>query len=159
MKTAVYPGTFDPITIGHIDIAKRAAQLFDHVYVVVLDHNAKHTLFDAQKRCELAAEALREVANITVLSHDGLTLDKAKELGACAFIRGVRQQRDYEYELNQASCNAHIDENVETILLFAKAQYAFISSTAVKEFALYHQSLDGLVSESVAKALEEAYRK
>lgn len=159
MKIALYPGTFDPITIGHIDIAKRAAQLFDQVYVLVLDHQAKQTLFNVSKRCELAAEALHDVANIQVLPHNGLTLDMARKLNACALIRGVRQIKDYEYELNQAACNAHIDDRIETILLFAKPQYAFISSTAVKEFARYHQALDALVSPHVAEALEEAYRK
>ncbi len=158
MKIAVYPGTFDPITIGHIDIAKRSAKLFDKVYVLVSTHQNKTMLFDPSQRLSMAQDALKDVGNIEVLAHDGLTLTRAKQLHACALIRGVRQLKDYEYELNQAMCNAYIDADIETILLFADAKYAFVSSSAIKELARYHQPLEHLVSDMVADALNKAYQ-
>lgn len=158
MKSAVYPGTFDPITIGHIDIARRAAKLFDQVYVLILDHSAKQTLFTLAQRRSLCERSLASFSNIKVCTHAGLTLDFARSVHAAALIRGVRQVKDYEYEWNQATCNAHIDSDIETVLLFAQAKYAFISSSAVKDFARYHQNLAGLVNEETARALEAKFR-
>lgn len=158
MKCAVYPGTFDPITVGHIDIAIRSAKLFDQVYVLILDHQAKQTLFTLDERYSLCERALASFPNIKVCTYDGLTLDFARSVHAAALIRGIRQVKDYEYEWNQAACNAHIDSSIETILLFAQAEHAFISSSAVKDFARYHQNLEGLVCKEVAQALEAKFR-
>jgi len=158
MKTAVYPGTFDPITIGHMDIVRRAATLFDTVYVVIIDHDAKHTLFTADERCRMAQSSLQKIRNVKVAVHRGLTLDFARKVNACALIRGVRQVKDYEYECNQAACNARIHPEIETVLLLSKPEYAFLSSSSVKDFAAYHQDLQGLVSDVVAKALIDKYR-
>lgn len=157
MKKAVYPGTFDPMTIGHIDIARRAAKLFDQVIVLILEHSAKQTLFTLEERRRLCESYLADDANIRVATHSGLTLDFVHSLHADALIRGVRQVKDYEYEWNQAACNAHIDAQVETVLLFAQAEYAYISSSAVKDFARYHQNLDGMVNEVTAQALKRKF--
>ncbi len=157
MRTAIYPGTFDPITNGHIDIIKRAAALFDELIVVVLTNRAKQPLFSMQERLRLAKESLSFIANVRVVAYDGLTLDYAREVNACAMIRGIRSVSDYEYEQLQAACNKHIDKQIETLLLLSDPAYAFISSTAVKEFAAYHQSLDGLVSECVKQALLDKF--
>lgn len=156
-RIAIYPGTFDPITNGHIDVIERACKLFDEVIVVVLHNAAKTTLFTAEKRVELIKQSIAYIPNATVSMYDGLTLTFAKSVGACAMIRGIRQVKDYEYELNNASCNAWIDDSIETILMFSKQQYSFVSSTSVKEFAMFHQNLTGLVSDKVAEALQEAY--
>lgn len=158
MSCAVYPGTFDPMTIGHLDIAKRAAKLFDEVYVLILGHDAKQTLFTLEERRLLCEQALCSIPNIKVCAYTGLTLDFARSVHADALIRGVRQIKDYEYEWNQAMCNARIDPDIETVFLLARAEFAFISSSAVKDFARYHQKLDGLVSVEVAQALERKYR-
>lgn len=158
MKTAIYPGTFDPITIGHLDVVERACKLFDEVYVVILDNGAKSTLFTKEERLALTQASLSHIPNAKAVIHHGLTLDFAHEVQACAMIRGIRQVKDYEYELNNASCNAWIDSNIETILMFSKQEYAFVSSTSIKEFAMFHQTLKGLVSEPVEKALQEKFK-
>lgn len=157
MKTAIYPGTFDPITNGHIDIIKRSAVLFDELIVVVLTNRSKQPLFSLQERLCLAKESLSHIANVRVAAYDGLTLDYARQVNACAMIRGIRGVLDYEYELLQASCNKHIDKQIETLFLLSDPAYAFVSSTSVKEFAAYHQSLDGLVSECVKQALLDKF--
>lgn len=157
MKTVIYPGTFDPITIGHIDVVERASKLFDKLYVVVLDNTSKQTLFTKEERLALCQESLAHLPNVICVHYDGLTLDFAHSVSACAMIRGIRQVKDYEYELNNASCNAWIDPNIETILMFSKQEYSFVSSTSIKEFALFHQNLKGLVSECVERALREKF--
>lgn len=157
MKKAIYPGSFDPITIGHIDVIERSCKLFDEVIVVVLQNSAKKTLFTMEERKQLIAQSICSIPNASVAVYDGLTIDFAKEIGACAMIRGIRQVKDYEYELNNASCNAWIDSSIETILMFSKQEYSFVSSTSIKEFAAFHQNLKGLVSEPVEKALLEKF--
>lgn len=157
MRTAIYPGSFDPLTNGHISIVKRASALFDELYVVILNNSAKRPLFTAEKRCQLAQKSLSELANVKVVSYDGLTLDFARQVNACALIRGIRSSIDYEYEQLQALCNRHIDSHLETIFLMSAPEFAFISSSAVKEFASYHQNLDGLVSDCVKEALIQKF--
>lgn len=158
MRKAIYPGSFDPITNGHIDVIERACKLFDEVIVVVLQNSSKKTLFTMGEREELIRESIAHIPNASVASYNGLTIDFAKKVGACAMVRGIRQVKDYEYELNNASCNAWIDASIETILMFAKQEYSFVSSTSIKEFAYFHQKLNGLVSEPVEKALQEKYK-
>lgn len=158
MRKAIYPGSFDPITIGHIDVVQRACKLFDEVIVVVLDNPQKKTLFTMEERVQMIEESIANIPNATVVAHAGLTLDYAKSIDACAMIRGIRQVKDYEYELNQASCNAWIDKHIETILMFSKQEFAFVSSSSIKEFAAYHQTLEGLVSEPVRLALEMKFK-
>lgn len=153
MKTAIYPGSFDPITIGHIDIVKRSAMMFDEVIVVILNNMAKQPLFTIEERCQLASKSLKGLSNVKVDVFDGLTLDYARQVNACALIRGIRSSMDFEYEQQQALCNRHIDSDIETVFLMSDPAYSFISSSAVKEFAAYHQSLDGLVSDCVKEAI------
>lgn len=153
MKTAIYPGSFDPITVGHIDIIKRSLTLFDEVIVVILNNRSKQPLFTGEERCQLAEECLKEFSNVRVDAFDGLTLDYAHQVNACALIRGIRSSIDYEYEQLQTLCNRHMDAKLETVFLMSDPAYSFISSSAVKEFAAYHQSLDGLVCDCVKQAL------
>lgn len=157
MRTAIYPGSFDPITNGHIDVIERACKLFDEVIVVVLHNNAKKTLFTMEERLDLIKQSIVSLPNASVAAYDGVTIEFAKQHQACAMIRGIRQVKDYEYELNNASCNAWIDDSIETILMFAKQEYSFVSSTSVKEFAYYNQNLHGLVSEPVEQALRKKF--
>lgn len=157
MKIAIYPGTFDPITNGHLDVIERACKLFDEVIVLLVDNPAKKTLFTKQERVQLIEDSITNHKQVRVDAFDGLTLDYAKKVKACAMVRGIRQVKDYEYELNNASCNAWIDPCVETVLMFAKQEYSFVSSTSVKEFAMFHQNTHGLVSEPVEKALIEKF--
>ena len=153
MKTAIYPGSFGPITIGHIDIVKRSAMMFDEVIVVILNNMAKQPLFTSEERCLLASESLKELSNVKVDVFNGLTLAYARQVNACALIRGIRNSLDFEYEQQQAFCNRHIDPDIETVFLMSDPAYSFISSSAVKEFAAYRQSLDGLVSDCVKEAI------
>ena len=153
MKTAIYPGSFDPITIGHIDIVKRSAMMFDEVIVVILNNMAKQPLFTSEERCLLASESLKELSNVKVDVFNGLTLAYARQVNACALIRGIRNSLDFEYEQQQAFSNRHIDPDIETVFLMSDPAYSFISSSAVKEFAAYRQSLDGLVSDCVKEAI------
>ena len=158
MKAAIYPGSFDPLTIGHISIVKRASALFDELYVVILNNRTKKPLFTSEERYQLAQKSLNKFSNVKVVRYDGLTLDFARQVNACALIRGIRSGIDYEYEQLQALCNRHIDAKLETIFLMSEPEYAFISSSAVKEFASYHQSLDGLVSDCVKEALIQKFK-
>lgn len=157
MKTAIYPGSFDPITIGHIDIVKRSAAVFDEVIVVILNNGSKQSLFTSEERFRLAQESVKHLSNVKVDVYDGLTVDYARRMNACALIRGIRNHTDYDYEQQQALCNHHIGATIETIFFMSDPAYSFISSSAVKEFAAYHQNLDGLVSDCVKQALTSKF--
>lgn len=147
-----YPGTFDPITKGHLDIIERASKQFDEVVVLVMSNPNKKSLFSKDERKELIENTLEEVGglqNVKVVVGDGLTVEMAKELGATALIRGIRAVSDYEYELQQATANMALDENIETIFMIAKPKYSFLSSSIVKEIAHY----DGDISEFIPSCI------
>lgn len=147
-----YPGTFDPITKGHLDIIERASKQFDEVVVLVMSNPNKKSLFSKDERKELIENTLEEVGglqNVKVVVGDGLTVEMAKELGATALIRGIRAVSDYEYELQQATANMVLDENIETIFMIAKPKYSFLSSSIVKEIAHY----DGDISEFIPSCI------
>ena len=147
-----YPGTFDPITKGHLDIIERASKQFDEVVVLVMSNPNKKSLFSKDERKELIENTLEEAGglqNVKVVVGEGLTVEMAKELGATALIRGIRAVSDYEYELQQATANMALDENIETIFMIAKPKYSFLSSSIVKEIAHY----DGDISEFIPSCI------
>ncbi len=125
MRTAIYPGSFDPLTIGHISIVKRASALFDELYVVILNNRTKKPLFTSEERYQLAQKSLNKFSNVKVVRYDGLTLDFARQVNACALIRGIRSGIDYEYEQLQALCNRHIDAKLETIFLMIGCEFLY----------------------------------
>lgn len=131
IKTLI-PGSFDPITIGHVDLIKRAAKIFDEVYVGVMVNKDKNYLFNLDERKEMINKVFVDYPNIKIVASNGLTVDLCKEIECNILVKGVRTNADYEYELNQANINTILDDGIETILLFAKPQYSVISSSNIK---------------------------
>lgn len=155
---AVYPGSFDPITMGHIDLIQRMSLLYDEVVVLVSQSTEKKYLFTVDERIELIQKSLAHLKNITVESSSGLTVDYLKKKNAKIIIRGLRAVVDFEYENTMASMNKKIAPDVETLLVFASPQYYFISSRGVKEVAKHQGPLAGLVTEPVKLALKEKFK-
>jgi len=152
---AVCPGSFDPVTYGHLDIIKRGAKVFDKVYVVVLNNSSKKPLFTVEERLDLLREVTKSFPNVSVDSFHGLLVDYARSKSANAILRGLRAVSDFEYEMQITSMNRVLDENIETFFVMTNNQYSFLSSSIVKEVAKY----DGNISELVPTVVEEALRK
>ncbi|WP_027963087.1 pantetheine-phosphate adenylyltransferase [Halalkalibacillus halophilus] len=152
-KTAICPGSFDPITNGHLDIIQRGAKVFDHVIVAVFNNQSKAPLFDVEERLELIREATADIPNVSVDVSRGLLVDYAKEKNADAILRGLRAVSDFEYEMQITSMNRKLNENIETFFMMTNNQYSFLSSSIVKEAARYHSDVSDLVPLEVNKAL------
>jgi pantetheine-phosphate adenylyltransferase len=152
---AVCPGSFDPVTYGHLDIIRRGAKVFDQVYVAVLNNSSKQPLFSVEERMELLREVTKPFPNVTVESFHGLLIDYARSKNANAILRGLRAVSDFEYEMQITSMNRVLDENIETFFMMTNSQYAFLSSSIVKEVAKYN----GNISELVPPVVEDALRK
>ena len=155
MKIAVYPGSFDPITNGHLDIVSRAAQMFDHVIVAVAANTEKTPLFSVNARRRLAADAVKELRNVSVETFQGLLIKYARRKRATAVVRGLRAVSDFEFEFQLALMNRKLDPSIETIFLMPKDEYTFISSRLVKEIG----ELGGKVSDFVPRGVEQAMRR
>jgi pantetheine-phosphate adenylyltransferase len=156
-KVAICPGSFDPITFGHLDIIQRAAHVFDEIYVVVLSNSSKQSLFTVEERVKLISEATEHLPNIKVDAFLGLTVDYAKKRKASAIIRGLRAVSDFEYEMQVESINRLLDESVETFFIMTKNQYSFLSSSIVKEVAKYGGDISALVPKNVSHALLQKF--
>lgn len=152
-KIAIYPGTFDPLTNGHKDIAIRAAKLFDKVIIAVANNKNKSSKFSLEERVLLAAEALKDVKNIKVSGFDGLLVNYAKSQSADVFIRGLRVVADFEYEFQLAGMNQCLAKDIDTIFLPTHKDFAFISSSLVKEVASLGGDISDFVPENIASAL------
>lgn len=159
MKVAIYPGSFDPITNGHIDIIKRTIKMFDKVYICVANNIKKNYVFTLEERINLVKESLKDIKGIEVIHTEDLVINVAKEVGAQVMIRGLRAVSDFEYEFVLAEANSYIDNNIETIFLMASTGNGFISSSAIKEFALHNVDVSKLVPSAVNKALKEKYKE
>ncbi|MGR5912054.1 pantetheine-phosphate adenylyltransferase [Bacillus cereus] len=151
---AISSGSFDPITLGHLDIIKRGAKVFDEVYVVVLNNSSKKPFFSVEERLELIREATKDIPNVKVDSHSGLLVEYAKMRNANAILRGLRAVSDFEYEMQITSMNRKLDENIETFFIMTNNQYSFLSSSIVKEVARYGGSVVDLVPPIVERALK-----
>lgn len=158
-KIAVYTGSFDPITLGHVDIIQRISHLYDETVVLISQSPNKPALFTAEERQDLIRESLPHLQNVRVDIHDGLTIDYMKTINAQVIVRGLRAVVDFEYEMTMANMNKMLAPNIETMLVFADPKYYFISSRGVKEVAYHKGSLQGLVTDVVAKALAEKMRR
>jgi len=154
MRKAVYPGSFDPITNGHVDIIRRAAKLFDEVVVLVGYNKNKKCKFSVGERVNLIIEATKDIPNVKVDSWHGLTMDYVKSVGACAIVRGLRVVSDFEYEWSYSATNEFIDRDVEMVFLMAHKELTFISSSTINE--LYYNGVD--ISPLVPEAVLEAYK-
>lgn len=159
MRIGVYPGTFDPVTNGHLDIITRAAKLFDKLYVVIPINVSKHTLFNVDERLEMIKEATKDLTNIVVDKTDLLTVEYAKKVDATAILRGLRMVSDFEYELQMAALNKSLDQEIDTIFIMASHEYSFLSSSSVKEIAEFGGDFSQFVPENVAKKLNQKIKK
>ncbi|UFU00921.1 pantetheine-phosphate adenylyltransferase [Radiobacillus kanasensis] len=158
-KLAICPGSFDPITYGHLDIIQRGAKIFDHVIVAVFNNQAKAPLFSVEERSTLIEEVTADFDNVTVDTCDGLLMDYAKEKNAQAILRGLRAVSDFEYEMQITSMNRKLNEDIETFFMMTNNQYSFLSSSVVKEVAKYHANVSDLVPEVVEQALIRKFTK
>lgn len=158
MKKAVYPGTFDPITNGHMDLVCRAAQLFDQVLVAVAVNPGKKPAFDLTQRLAMAKEVLSDIANVEVCSFDILLVKFARNCGAQAILRGLRAVSDFEYELQLAGMNRKLAPDVETLFLTPAEKFAYISSSLVREIAMLDGDVSEFVHPIVQTALQQKYR-
>ena len=160
MKTAVYPGTFDPVTNGHIDIIERALKLFDKLYVVVADNPNKKSTFSAKERVEMLKDALKGYNNkISVEYHNSLLLDYVKRKKSNVIVRGLRAISEFDFEFSRSLLNRKLDSSIETIFIMTKDENAFLSSSIVKEIAMFHGSWKDFVPEIVEKRLKEKFKK
>lgn len=152
--TAVYSGTFDPLTLGHEDVVRRAALMFDQVILAVATAHHKNTFFTLEQRLEQARAALADCPNVRVLPFEGLIVDFVRQQGAQVIVRGLRSLTDYDYETQMAGMNRHLAPQVDTVFLHTSAQVQHISSTLVREIAKLGGDVSGLVSAPVAQALK-----
>jgi len=156
--TAVYPGSFDPVTNGHIDIAERASKVFGRLVVAVLTNPAKDALFTVDERTEMLATALGHLPNVEIAHFSGLLVDFARKHGAQVIVRGLRALSDFEYEFQMASVNRKIGGGIETVFMMTANEYAFLSSSMVKEVARFGGCVRGFVPDHVARRLTEKFR-
>lgn len=154
MKRAVYPGSFDPMTFGHLDIVRRAASMFDELTVAVLNNTQKTPLFSVEERVNMLEGATEKISNCRVVSFSGLLVDFAKEMGTNVIVRGLRAVTDFEYELQIAQSNRIVAQDVDTIFLTTNIEYSYLSSSIVKEYAYYGMDISPFVPENVIPVLE-----
>jgi pantetheine-phosphate adenylyltransferase len=155
--SAIYPGTFDPITRGHIDLIERAARIFDRVIVAVAENRGKTPLFNLQERVRLAEESVQGIGGVEVVGFDTLLVECARAHGAHVILRGLRAVSDFEFEFQLAGMNRHLDHELETLFLTPSEKYAFISSSVIREIARLGGDISGFVTERVNAALVAKY--
>ncbi len=156
-KTAIYPGTFDPITNGHLDLVARAEQIFDEVIIAVSNNPRKNPLFSIEERLALVNEAVKDIPHVHVESFDDLLVNFVSQKNAKFVIRGLRAVSDFEYEFQMASANRRIDSNVETIFLTPQESNYFISSSLVREISYYGGNIESFVPKHIESAMVEKY--
>ena len=159
MKRAIFPGTFDPIHYGHIDIAKRAANLFDEIVIAVFDKPLKSLLFTPETRIDLAHRAFAEADNIRVMGYNSLTVDFCKKIDAQVIVRGLRVFSDFEYEFRMALANHRLAPDLDMIAFMTHEEYTFLSSSTVKEIAALEGDVSSMVPHFVNQALKNRYRE
>lgn len=158
MKTVLCPGTYDPVTVGHLDIIGRCSAMFDTVVVGVVDDSyRKQVLFTAEERVHFLEESTKALPNVTVVRMQGLVVTLAREVGAHVLVKGLRAVTDFEYEFQMAQLNRKLDPDLETMYLMASAEYAFLSSSGVKEIVRFGGNVGDLVPEVVARRFAEMY--
>jgi len=158
MAKAIYPGTFDPVTYGHIDIIKRACEIFDSIVVTVAINTGKTPLFTTKERVVMLKESLNEFKDVSVDSFDGLVVDHAKKIGAVSVIRGLRAVSDFEYEFQMALMNRKLAGNISTVFLMPHEKYTYLNSSIVRNLASFNSDISDFVPPNVQKALEKKFK-
>ncbi|WP_368654714.1 pantetheine-phosphate adenylyltransferase [Ornithinibacillus sp. 4-3] len=156
-KIAICPGSFDPLTNGHMDIIQRGSKIFDEIIVAVFINSSKKTLFSVEERIHLIKEATKHLPNVKVDASEGLLIDYARKKNVQVILRGLRAVSDFEYEMQITSMNRKLEEKIETFFMMTNNQYSFLSSSIVKEVATYHADVSDLVPPVVAEALKQKF--
>ena len=159
MKTALYPGSFDPITLGHLDIIERASKIFDKVVVGVLINSKKQPTFSVEEKINMINIVCKKFKNVEAKAYDGLLVDFAKQIDANVVIKGLRAVSDFEYEFQMALTNYQLNPDIETLFLATKTTYSFLSSSIVREVASYGGSIDNLVPDEIKNIILNKYNK
>lgn len=158
MITGIYPGSFDPVTLGHLDIIKRSSKLVDHLIIGVLNNSAKKPLFTAQERVEMLKLVAQGIPNVSVETFDGLTVDFAKSRNATVMFRGLRAVTDFEYEIQIAQTNHAVMPDIDTVFLTTSVQYSYLSSSIVKEVASYGGDITKFVPENILPLVLDKFK-
>ncbi len=158
MRRGIYPGSFDPVTLGHLDIIKRAANLVDELYVPVIRNKMKKPLFSTSERIHLLNKVTEDIKNVKVESFDGLTVDYADQKNANVIFRGLRAVTDFEYELQIAQTNHQLNPKVDTVFLITNVEYAYLSSSIVREIASYGGNIEDFVPENIVEKIKEKFK-
>ena len=159
MARAIYPGSFDPVTLGHLDIIRRATKIVDELIVSVLNNNSKSPLFSVEKRVKMLEDVVKDIPNVRVMSFEGLLVDFAKSVDAQIIVRGLRAVTDFEYELQMSQTNMVLNSNIDTIFFTTSLEYAYLSSSTVKEAAYFGADISSFVPEPVIKQVYDKLKK
>ena len=159
MLRAIYPGSFDPVTLGHLDIIKRAAGLVDELIVGVLNNNAKMPLFSVEERVKMLEEVTKDIPNVKIMPFAGLLVDFARQTGARVVVRGLRAITDFEYELQMSQMNHKLEAEVETVFFTTSLEYSYLSSSTVKEVAAFGGDISQFVPETVVEKINDKMKK
>lgn len=157
MKTAIYPGSFDPITNGHLDLIERASRIFDHLTIAILQNHRKQPLFSLDERVAMIEKAVQHLNNVEVCSYSGLLVDFAKERNCHIIVRGLRAVTDFEYEIQMSQTNRLLTPDLDTVFVTTDMKYGYLSSSTVREVAYFHGDLSPFVPEFVAEELKKKY--
>ena len=159
MTRAIYPGSFDPVTLGHLDIIKRASKIFDELIVGVLNNNSKSPLFSVEKRVKMLNDVVKDLPNVKVMSFEGLLVDFARKVDAQIIVRGLRAVTDFEYELQMSQTNTVLNENVDTIFFTKSLEYAYLISSTVREAEYFGADISKFVPESVVQQVYDKFKE
>ena len=157
MKKAIYPGSFDPVTNGHVDMIERASKIVDELVVGVLNNSAKNSLFSLDERVSMLKEITKDMPNVTVASFDGLLVDFMEKIDATIIVRGLRAVTDFEYELQIAQSNHRVNPKIDTVFLTTNVKYSYLSSTSVKEYASYGGDISHFVPPQFIERIYDKY--
>ena len=159
MRIGIYPGSFDPVTLGHVDIIKRASTLVDKLYVAVIKNKRKKSLFTTSERINMLRKVTKDIPNVEIEHFSGLTVDLAMQKEANVIFRGLRAVTDFEYELQLAQTNHKLNPDVDTVFLITNVEYAYLSSSIVREIACYNGAIESFVPESIIDEIYDKYKR